>query len=29
MRNDRFESSVLEVRRSDLMPFVEALHLKA
>lgn len=29
MRNDRFESSVLEVKRSDLMPFVEALHLKA
>ena len=29
MRNDLFESSVLEVRRADLMPFVEALHLKA
>lgn len=29
MRNDRFESTVLEVRRNDLMPFVEALHLKA
>ncbi|CCU98427.1 unnamed protein product [Malassezia sympodialis ATCC 42132] len=29
MRNDRFESSVLEVRRDDLMPFIESLHLKA
>lgn len=29
MRNDRFESSVLEVRRDDLMPFIEGLHLKA
>lgn len=29
MRNDRFESSVLEVRRDDLMPFIECLHLKA
>ena len=29
MRNDRFESSVLEVHRDDLMEFVEALHLNA
>ena len=29
MRNDRFESSVVEVQREDLMTFVEALHLKS
>ncbi|WFD29112.1 DNA replication initiation factor cdc45 [Malassezia sp. CBS 17886] len=27
MRNDRFDASVLEVQREDLMAFVEALHL--
>ena len=29
MRNDRFDSSVLEVKRDDLLAFVEALHLQA
>lgn len=29
MRNDRFDSSVLEVKRDDLLSFVEALHLQA
>lgn len=29
MRNDRFDSSVLEVKREDLLAFVETLHLQA
>ncbi|PKI85569.1 DNA replication initiation factor cdc45 [Malassezia vespertilionis] len=29
MRNDRFDASVLEIKREDLLLFVEALHLKA
>lgn len=28
MQTDRFDSSVLEVKRDDLMPFVESLHLR-
>lgn len=27
MRNDRFDSSIVEVQREDLMTFIEALHL--